>query len=365
MKILHVYKDFYPPVHGGIEKYISLMCRFQRQWAAVEVLVCNRSCRTRIREVDGVRVIEAGSWARFQSAPVAPIFPFLLYRSKADIFVLHVPNPTAELSWLVARPPGGKLVVRYHSDIVRQQTAMLFYKPIQMKFLRQSDIILPTSTMYLDSSPMLAPVRNRCVVVPLGIDVALFRQGVPEKVGELKRRYGRYVLFAGRHRYYKGLPVLIRAARHIQARVIIAGDGPEREKCQRLARQIDCEKDIVFTGTLSSEELVAYLHGCEVFVFPSTARSEAFGLSILEAHACGKPVVATRLGTGVEWVNQDGVTGFNVMPGSPEALAEAVNSLLNNNALRFQLGEQARTRVMQKFDVRKIALQEMKLYQSL
>jgi len=363
VKILHVYKDFDPPIRGGMERHIALMCRFQRQWAEVEALVCSRSLRTRVMLRDGTRVTEVGEWGRFQSAPLAPTFPWHLRRQKADVLMVHVPNPTAELSYLLARPRG-RLVVRYHSDVVRQAAAMKVYRPVLMTFLRQADMIVPTSEAYADSSAVLAEVRNRCRVIPLGILPEEFQQPDPKRVAELQARYGpEYVLFSGVHRYYKGLEYLVRAAPAIRSRVVIAGDGPERTRCVALAKE--CGVDIVFPGALSQADLVAHLHGCAVFAFPSVERSEAFGVSIMEAHACGKPVVATTLGTGVEFINQHEKTGLNVPPRDPAALAAAINTLLAEPERRRVMGAYARRRIETGFHAEAVARAEFRLCQEI
>jgi len=369
MKILHVYKDFDPPVRGGMERHIALMCRFQRQWADVEALTCSRQLWTRRAERDGTRVLEAGEWGRFQSAPLSPLFPYYLRRLAADVVVVHVPNPTAELGCLLGRPRG-RVVVRYHSDVVRQASAMRIYGPFLMHFLRKAAMIVPTSEQYVQTSPTLQAVLSgggRGVappvrVAPLGILVEEFAEPDAGRVAGLRERYGGgYVLFSGRHRYYKGLPNLIRAARLINAPLVVAGDGPERPAAESLAAELGAR--VFFPGELSQPDLVAHLHGCEVFAFPSVARSEAFGLSILEAHACGKPVVATRLGTGVEYANLDGQTGYNVEPGNPGALAEAINALLADGPLRRRLGEFARERVKAEFTAERAARAEFELFQ--
>ncbi|MCL4217186.1 MAG: glycosyltransferase, partial [Candidatus Hydrogenedentes bacterium] len=232
----------------------------------------------------------------------------------------------------------------------------------QMKFLAQADMILPTSRQYLDTSPTLQRFHERCRVMPLGIDTAAFETCDPQLLAEVRARYGEsYVLFVGRHRYYKGIEYLVRAAPHIRAKVVIAGDGPERKRCQALAQKAG--GDVEFPGELTHEELKAHLHGCAVFAFPSIVRSEAFGLSLLEAHACGKPTVATKLGTGVEFVSLDGETGLNVPPHDPGALAAAVNRLLDDSELRRRLGEAALRRVKSEFEAERVARAEFDLYQ--
>ena len=344
-----------------MERHIGQMCRYQRQWAEVEALVCSRSCKTRVMERDGTRVTEVGEWGRFQSAPFSPLFPWYLRRLAGDVTVVHMPNPAAELGWLLARPRG-TLVVRYHSDVVRQASAMKLYGPLQMTFLRRAAMILPTSQPYLDTSATLAPVRERCRVVGLGILPEAFAKPDEGRVAELRARHGNeFVLFSGMHRYYKGLINLVDAAPLVNAPVVIAGDGPEREMLR--ARAASSGVEVAFPGALSQDDLVAYLHACAVVAFPSVERSEAFGISILEAHACGKPVVATTLGTGVEYANLDGVTGINVPPRDPAALAEALNALLADPVRREGLGAAARARVLHDFDVRAVARTEFDYYQ--
>lgn len=361
MKVVHVYKDFDPPVHGGMERHIALLCHFQKQWCDVEALVCSRGLLTRRLEHDGVPVTAVGEWGRFQSAPVSPLFPWHMRRCGADVMVVHSPNPTAELGWLGARPRGA-LIVRYQSDVVRQAAAMRVYAPFLMRFLDKAAMILPTSRQYLESSPVLQRVAGKCRIVPLGIVPAEYAAPDTDLVERLRGNYGApYVFFCGVHRYYKGLPWLVRAARDIRARLVIAGDGPERPAMMALADSLGA--DIVFPGRLNHAELVAHLHGCAVVAFPSCERSEAFGLSILEAHACGRPVVATRLGTGVEYVNEDGRTGLNVPPKDAGALAEAINRLLDDEAARNAMGAYARERVKTEFNAGTLARQEFELYE--
>lgn len=363
MKIVHVYKDFDPPVLGGVERHIAMCCRYQRQWAEVEALTCSRSPWTRVELRDGTRVLEVGEWGRFQSAPMAPLYPFYLKRVNADVVVVHVPNPTAEIGCLIARPRA-RLVVRYHSDVVRQAAAMRYYGRVQLAFLRRADVIIPTSQQYVDTSQTLGAVREKCRVVPLGVQPEDFSKPDDAVLNDLRSRYGGpFVLFSGIHRYYKGVEYLVRAAKAIHARVVIAGDGPERLHNEALALELGAR--IEFPGRLTHEDLVAHLHACEVFVFPSVERSEAFGISLLEAHACGKPAVATLLGTGVEHVNLHGETGLNVPPRDPQALAEAVNSLLADSARARAMGLRAAERVCTEFHAEHVARAEYDVYEEM
>lgn len=361
MRVLHVYKDYYPPVSGGMERHMALMCRHQRAWAEVEALTCSRGWRSRSIERDGTRVMEVGEWGRLQSAPLSPLFPWYMRRQTADVMVVHVPFPTAELGYLLSRPRGS-LIVRYQSDVVRQAAALRIYRPALQAFLRKAAVILVASPQYLETSEALQPHRDRCRVIPLGIEPADYPEPAAGAIQDVRDRYGgEFVFFCGRHRYYKGLDVLVEAASGIKLPVVIAGDGPERARCEALAKEGGGH--VRFVGTLSQADLVAHLHACGVFAFPSVARSEAYGLSMLEAHLCGKPVVATKLGTGVEFVNENNKTGVNVPPKDPAALAEAINALMEDRALRAEMGEYARARVLKSFTAAQIAKAEFDVYQ--
>jgi rhamnosyl/mannosyltransferase len=239
---------------------------------------------------------------------------------------------------------------------------MRVYGPLQRRFLDNARTIIPTSQEYADTSETLRPHLDRCRVVPLGIVSEAFANPGQTATDKLRDRYGgEFVLFSGRHRYYKGLNHLVEAAQQISAPVVIAGDGPERATLQFQAKSLGAP--VHFPGELDDSGLVAHLHACAVFAFPSIARSEAFGISILEAHACARPVVATMLGTGVEFANLDGITGVNVPPGNSAALAGAINRLLSDPAERATMGRQAQERVRSLFRAEDIARREFELYQ--
>ena len=203
------------------------------------------------------------------------------------------------------------------------------------------------------------------MVVPFGIDLDRFalRVGEVDQVQELRRRHGeRISLFLGVLRYYKGLDVLIRAMERVRGRLLVVGQGPQRASLQALARELGLDDRIAFLGEVSERERRLLLHACDVFVLPSTDRSEAFGIAQLEAMACGKPVVASNLPTGVRLVNQDEVTGMLIPPGDSDALVGALNVLLEDDALRTGLGKAAQLRVEQEFTAERMIARTLRVY---
>lgn len=367
-RVIHVYKDVFPPVEGGIERVINLLARLTpAEEFEVGVIVASRSRRGARRElVPGVWVEEVPSLGRMLSTPLAPGFTAALRRSGADLFHFHIPHPTGEVAWLLSglRAPA---VATYHSDVVRQRWVMPLYRHFFEPFLRRLAVIMPTSQRYLDTSPWLAPHRERCRVVPLGYPLHDYDPTPAAAAGaeKFKRELGDFVLFLGCLRAYKGLPFLLEALRALPGvRAVIAGDGPMATPLREMARDFGLAGRVHFLGRVSPQEAVSLLHAAAVFVLPSHLRSEAFGLCQIEAMACGTPVVSTNLPTGVPEVNRDGESGLIVPPADAEALAEAIRRLLGDPALRARLGEGGRRRAFEHYRAEKMAAAVAEVYRA-
>lgn len=345
MRILHVYKDYFP-VPGGIENHIKLLAEGQAAAGHdVTVLVTAPGARTQVEQAGGVRIIKAGRLAEVASTPLSLSLPIHLYRQRPDITHLHFPYPPGELAqWplLAAR----RTVLSYHSDIVRQKRLVKLYHPLMMRILRRVDRIVVSSPAYLETSPVLAQVRERCAVIPLGIAQERFRHVPPEIVEEVRRSLGPgpLVLFVGVLRYYKGLNYLLEAMRQVPARLVIVGEGPEGPALREQTEALGLTGQVMFAGRIEDEALPAYYHAADIFCLPASERSEAFGLVQVEALSAGRPVVSTELGTGTSYVNQDGVSGLIVPPRDAHALAQALSRLLQDAALRESLAAGARQR---------------------
>jgi rhamnosyl/mannosyltransferase len=208
------------------------------------------------------------------------------------------------------------------------------------------------------SNPALAAadylrVAKRVEVIPFGIPVEDFvaaEVGARARASAIRERHGTpVVLFVGRLVYYKGVDVLLRAMASCPGTLLLVGEGPEESALRALSRRLGIEDRVKFLGHVSAEALTHHLYAADVFVLPSTHRTEAFGVVQLEAMACGVPVVSTDLPTGVPWVNQHGITGLVVPPNDEKALAEALRALLGDPALRHSLGQAGRRRATADF----------------
>jgi glycosyltransferase involved in cell wall biosynthesis len=364
MKILHIYKDFYPPIVGGIETHMHTLVQATRdRCEKIEVLISNRRFRNETVEVEGVEVFKVADMGRVLSTPLSPGFPLALARHPADIYHYHVPNPTAEISHLMVRPRG-KMIVSYHSDVVRQSRSYKIYSHLQRRFLKRADRIIVFSPNYLQSSKTLQPFKDNCEIIPYGIELNHFEatnevQVIAERI---RRRYtGKRVLFVGRLCYYKGLEVLLEAIASVDAHLMVVGSGPMTSHYLRQHQNLPYRDRIHFIGQVDS--VVPYYYAADVFCLPSIYRSEAFGIVQLEAGACGLPLVSTNLDSGVPYVNQDGHTGIVVPTGNAVALAEALNRLLGDEELRQRMGKAARKRVENEFSAQLMGERVIDLYQ--
>lgn len=371
MKVLQLSK-FYAPERGGIESTVrELAGGLSRAGWSTDVLCAHRKLLSRRHaSEEGGQVFRAGSFGTLLSTSISPALLFQVRRlaGQYDLIHVHMPNPMAALALWMARPKC-RLLVHWHSDVVRQQRAMKLYASLQQWLLGRADAIVTTSQAYAESSAALAHCGTKVKVVPLGI--ADRSPAVdPAQVAALRERHGgRDIVFAlGRMVAYKGFDVLIQACEDLPDTcvVVIGGDGPllPAHRAQVAARGLQAR--IVLPGALSDAEVLHYHHAASLFCMPSVTRAEAFGVSLLEAMSAGRPLVTSRIpGSALDWVNQDGVTGLTCPAGSAPALAEALRSLLEDPALQRRLGEASRQRYLQHFTSQAMVERFTTLYEEL
>jgi glycosyltransferase involved in cell wall biosynthesis len=346
MRILHVFKDYYPPTRGGIEQHLHELVH-SLDGLTCEVLTAARSRRGSIEVESGVPVIRAAEFGRISTSPVTPSWASVFRRTSADVVHFHMPNPFGELAFLAAHR-NVPLVATYHADIVGRNALRPGFVPIQRAFLRRAERIVVASPAMAET-PALESHRDRLVPIPYGVDADTWAPR-PEAADAIKQRHpGPLVLFLGRLVPYKGVELLIEAMRRVDATLLVVGDGQLRSRWEVAASNANLEERVVFVGEIADDARAAYYHAADVFALPSTTRAEAFGISILEAMACGTPAVSTELGTGTSFINAAGETGLVVPPRSAEALADALNALLSDGARRAAMGAAAAQRVREHF----------------
>jgi len=363
LKVLHVGK-YYPPYMGGIETHLQALSRELAKAVDLRVIVSNSQRRTSLETPDGVNLLRVATPLTLFSTPLCPAMVGAIRNSAADLIHIHLPNPTAVMAYL-ASGHRGKAIFTYHSDTVKQKVLGLLFQPLLDAALRRSSAIIATSPNYLQTSPVLAQVRDRCHVIPYGIELSQFEHCDPATAGQIRQQYGeRLVISVGRLVYYKGFEYLIRAMAQVNGKLLIVGDGPLRADLQRLASELGIAEKIVFVGEVQNERVIPYYRASQVFALASVARSEAFGIVQIEAMASGLPVVNTALDSGVPFVSLDGQTGLTVAPANPEAMAAALNRLLDDAELRQTLGSAGIRRARQEFSLDTMVGRTLELYRS-
>jgi len=367
MKILQISKLYHPWI-GGVEKVVQDITEGLSKDFEFEVLACDQKGKGSRTKINGIPVQKMASLGIFWGMPVSPLFPLVL-RKKArgfDALHFHLPFPLATMAF-VKKPPQ-KIVVTYHSDIIRQKLPFVFYRPFLIRFLNMVDKIAVTSPKIVEDSKVLRLFKKKIVVIPLGIDEKKFAPSKDTflRAEKIRKQYpGPLLLFVGRLSYYKGLEHLLEAMRHISARLlIIGGNGKERE-LKGLAKELSLEKKVFFLGAKQNKDIVPYYYAADIFVYPSTYETEAFGIAQTEAMICGLPVINTNLKSGVPWVSRHNETGLTVQPRNSHQLAQAIKNLLRDEKLRNKFGRAARARALKKFTLQRMLSSYRELYQKL
>jgi glycosyltransferase involved in cell wall biosynthesis len=244
------------------------------------------------------------------------------------------------------------MIVLHHSDVQRQRTVALAYRPIARRVARRAAAVVVATRSHLNHAADVGAVpESRIRVIPFGVDERTFSpQGSAPPPDVFQRSGpGPIGLFVGRLVSYKGLDVLVRAVAGTDLRVVVVGDGPLRSSVEAEIRAAGLRDRILLTGEVEDADLPAYYRAADYFVLPSTTPAEMFGISLLEAMACGKPVISTMLTSGVREVNEAGVTGLAVAPGNAAALRDAMLQLSSDGDLRARLGAAGRRRVEERF----------------
>jgi len=346
MRVLHVYRTYFPDTQGGLEEVIRQICR-----NTLDLGIESRVFMLSSNPVPPILKREEAEVHRFQltfevascGVSISALTGFKHLVDWADIVHYHFPWPFADLLHILGRVHKPTLVT-YHSDIVRQKSLLRLYRPLMRAFLNQVDVIVPTSQNYFATSEELGRYAEKVEVIPIGLNRQTYPE-VSEKALSLTReRVGKgFFLFIGVLRYYKGLHILLEAIQNTSLKCVIVGSGPTscelREQADRLGLS-----NVQFLGQVSDIEKIHLIYLSKAMVFPSHLRSEAFGVTLVEGAMFGKPLISTEIGTGTSYINMDGKTGFVVPPSNTKALRGAMLKLEQKNQLVISMGQAAKER---------------------
>ena len=367
MRVLHVYRTYFPDTQGGLEEVIRQICANTRD-SGVEsrVFMLSRDPDPAIVELPEAKVY------RFPLSFEIASCGFSLFCLRgfkelvawADIVHYHFPWPFADLLHFAARVKKPSLMT-YHSDIIRQKSILRIYRPLKRQFLSSVDRVVATSPNYLATSGLLQVFRDKVQVIPIGLNSESYPVVSPAYIEDVRGQVGsNFFLFVGVLRYYKGLHILLQAAQNAAFNVVIAGAGPIEAELKSHAEELGLH-NIRFLGFVSDEMKVALFQLARAIVFPSYMRSEAFGVTLVEGAMFGKPLISVEIGSGMSYVNSHESTGLVVPPSDPDALRQAMDLLYNDDKLTRQMGRAAYDRYEKLFTGQQMGKQYYQVYREL
>lgn len=356
MKILHISKYYYPYM-GGVENICKYLVDNMPQYQ-MAVLCFNDKHRDTVDSVNGIKVYRVATWINIARQALSLSYFTMMHKVlkefKPNVIHFHWANPFPAAVLLTMIPKDVKLVIHWHMDIIKQKRIYLLIKPVETALLRRADLVLVTSPQYRDASIPLQPFRDKVKILPNAIDEQHFilRPRDKEQINKIKDKYNhkKIVFFIGRHIQYKGLPYLLKAEKYIKSDcvLLIGGSGPLTEDLKRNCHS----KRVHFVGRLTDDELRWYHYAASVFAFSSITKNEAFGVALAEAMYCYTPAVTFTIpGSGVNWVNLNGITGIEVANKDCQVYAKAIDTLLQDDNLSRRYAENGHQRVAENFTI--------------
>ena len=279
-----------------------------------------------------------------------------------DVTIAHThfdiaPGPLAGLRY--AKKKNIPLVVTYHGDwvdsfggFIRRAGVAFHNKYLVDKVLSYADVIISPSEYYINESSFLEKYQDKIVVIPNGVNLMDF--DIPYTKEECRKKLGlplhkKILLYFGYLSPYKGSDVLVKAMTMIvkdipDTELVFVGKGVMMDELKILSKKLGVEKNVKFTGFVEDGLKPLYYKAADVFVLPSMMSTECYPLTILEAMACGVPIVASKIG-GIPDAVKNGESGLLVPPKDSDALADAIIYSLENEDVREKMGKNGRERV--------------------
>ena len=357
MRILQLSNYYYPHI-GGIEKIAQAISKSCAAEHDVEVVCFSSGNRDSEDRVDGVRIVRIGTQMKFASQQLSAhaygIIKEEIRTFHPDCIIIHYPNPFQEAILLQLIPKSTRLIVYWHTDIVKQRLGAKLFHGLTLRLLTRADCVIATSPNYIEGSKYLLRFRDKCRVVPNCIDenALVLSERASALATELRQKYaGRTLcLCVGRQVPYKGLEYAVEALKHLNERYALVIIGSAGAATPGIRRSSDGMSNVELLGEADQETLTAYLAACDIFCFPSIMKNEAFGIALAEGMYFGKPAVTFTIpGSGVNYVSLDGVTGIEVENRNAERFAEAIRFLAEHPDTLAEYGENARKRVEEFF----------------
>lgn len=370
-KILHAYKVFHPDSFGGIPEVLHQIISAIRPSIAHHLLVTRGKFGfARRAHAPGLTIEYLCSAGMVVGQPISPHYPFRLWFAawRAKLLVCHLPFLWADLAVLGFLPRRLPLVLHWHANIAEEMKIFPLLQPLLDHTLRRAQKIIVSDESLINHSKLLNGHRDKCEIIPLGIDVDKWGKISPSdqlRIDQLRQNFPRMVVSVGRLVSYKGYDVLIRAMLEVDAQLFIIGEGPEYAALNNLIAALNLGHKVQLLGRCSDEVVRDYLHAAKVFAFSSVTVAESFGIAQLEAMACGCPIVNTNLASAVPNVARHGQEALTVAPSDAHGLADSMTKLLNDPELAERLRQNGARRVREIYTTERFVEKTYAVYDAL
>jgi glycosyltransferase involved in cell wall biosynthesis len=378
VRVLHLC-PYFPPHIGGLQNHVDILSRMQRLMGHETSVLSSAIGGGRPFERDngGPAIRRLPSFELGNDAFMVGLMERLRrHRNRFDILHLHGHLfYSTTMGALARRLHNVPTVMTFHGDFHKQSGIGRFSKrlrdALQGPFiLKNLDRMIALTTYDADYLEERGADPARIEIIPNGVDLGTYHPISPELINGFRERHhiptdASMVLFVGRLVDQKGLPFLLEAMPELrrrvpEARLMVVGEGPELGRARHLARTLGIDDAVSWTGRLSEKELVSAYNTSQVVAVPSLW--EGMPLVILEAAACGKPVVASNVSGMPEFIEEGG-TGFTVNPRDPGAMAGSIEQVLEDNTLARRMSDRARKKASGEFDLKVQVSRTLDLYQ--
>jgi len=369
MEIVQTPVRFYPYI-GGVENYVYYLSKeLVNRDHNVTVICANEPCEPEEDDIDGIHVRRLSYVGKVAGTNITQKLPYAMLTADADIIHTHLPTPwSADWTATMAKIRKIPYIVTYHNDITGHGIADCIAKMYNSTLLRytlgNARKIIITQPNYIQTSPFLKKYNEKVVVIPCGVDTDLFRP--TEGIKSTNTIFFLSVL--DEFHKYKGLDYLLQAINKVKNRIpdvklIIGGQGILLEYYRDIAITLGLEHNVEFHGFIRPDKIVEYYCSSNVFVLPSVSSTqEGFGMVLLEALACGVPVISTEI-VGIAQDIVDSNSGIVVTPRNVDQLSSAIIQLLENADLAKRMGVSGRKLVLKKYTWRNVAEKVEELYE--
>ncbi|WDF68345.1 glycosyltransferase [Sphingobacterium oryzagri] len=369
MKILQLGK-FYP-IRGGVEKVMyDLMLGLSAAQISCDMLCASTEDHPgeTLQINDFARVFIMPTIIGLAATKIAPAMISTLKRIAPDYDVVHVhhPDPMAALALLLSGYKG-KVVLHWHSDILKQKMLLKVYSPLQNWLIKRADRIVGTTPVYVKESNFLQNVQAKVTYLPIGVEPLVADM---HKVQAIKETFAsKKIIFSlGRLVEYKGYAYLIEAMQYLPAdyQLLIGGKGPLQQELENLIDELGLREKVTMLGFVADQDVAAYYAAASLFCLPSIMKTEAFAIVQIEAMSFGKPIVCTKIpGSGVAWVNEDGVSGLHAAVADAQDLADKIKAIGEDQEKYTQLSQGAQQRYENFFTRERMTASCLRIYEDL